>query len=196
MQDRSRNTGFKIFLGILLLILGIITITAQLFTTIATIYFLGWVLLIGGFLEFFNGFFTKENRWLLFMGGVLSFIFGYILITNPIPSATFLTLLIGMWLLISGAFKLIASVMLQYENWGWSLFGGIITLLLGAVVLSQWPVSGLWVIGLFIGVEFIVRGLNLIAAPSYQSTRVEEPRQTPYFSGVKGGKAKKKEDEA
>ena len=189
---RQKQTGWNIFLGALLLLLGIVTLFAQFFTTLASIYFLGWVLLIGGFLEFFNGFFPRENRWLYLIGGVLSFIFGYILITNPLNSAVFLTLLIGIWLALSGTFKLIASMIVHEEKWGLKLFSGILTLLLGIVILSQWPVSGLWVVGLFIGIELIIRGISLMGTQAYQPATIRRSHDNPYFTGAKGGKAQRR----
>ena len=49
------------------------------------------------------------------------------------------------------------------HNWGWHALSGLITLLLGILVLAQWPVSGLWVIGLFVGIELLFYGGAWIA---------------------------------
>jgi uncharacterized membrane protein HdeD (DUF308 family) len=46
---------------------------------------------------------------------------------------------------------------------GWQALDGAITLLLGLLVLAQWPVSGLWVIGLFVGIDLIFYGCAWIA---------------------------------
>ncbi len=40
---------------------------------------------------------------------------------------------------------------------------GIITFVLGLLVLAQWPASGLWVIGLFVGIDLIFYGCAWIA---------------------------------
>ncbi len=47
---------------------------------------------------------------------------------------------------------------MRFPHWGWVLFNGIITLILGIIIWRQWPVSGLWVIGLFIGIDLIISG--------------------------------------
>jgi uncharacterized membrane protein HdeD (DUF308 family) len=51
----------------------------------------------------------------------------------------------------------------RYRLRGWQAVDGIITIILGALVLAQWPASGLWVIGLFIGIDLIFYGLAWIA---------------------------------
>jgi uncharacterized membrane protein HdeD (DUF308 family) len=43
-------------------------------------------------------------------------------------------------------------------GWPWHVLNGLITLILGVLVLAQWPVSGLWVIGMFVGIELIFYG--------------------------------------
>jgi len=50
---------------------------------------------------------------------------------------------------------------------------GIVTILLGLMIINQWPVSGLWVIGLFVAIEIIFAGWSHImialAAKNYHS---------------------------
>ena len=53
--------------------------------------------------------------------------------------------------------------MLGFSGWGWHLIDGLITIVLGLMILAQWPASGLWVIGLFIGIDLIFYSLAWIA---------------------------------
>ena len=43
-------------------------------------------------------------------------------------------------------------------GWGWQVADGLVTLALGLLVLAEWPGSGLWVIGLFVGIDLIFYG--------------------------------------
>jgi uncharacterized membrane protein HdeD (DUF308 family) len=45
---------------------------------------------------------------------------------------------------------------------GWILISGAITLLLGILIWAQWPYSGLWVIGTFIGIDMILTGITWV----------------------------------
>ena len=47
---------------------------------------------------------------------------------------------------------------LRLPHWGWPLASGILNVLLGLLIWAQWPLSGLWVIGLFVGIELIFSG--------------------------------------
>jgi uncharacterized membrane protein HdeD (DUF308 family) len=64
-----------------------------------------------------------------------------------------------MYFVVSGVFRITAPLFLHLPNSGLHALNGIVSLFLGAVILAQWPVSGLWVIGTFIGVDLILRGL-------------------------------------
>jgi uncharacterized membrane protein HdeD (DUF308 family) len=49
-----------------------------------------------------------------------------------------------------------------FKNWFWPLLSGIISIILGLIIINQWPVSGLWVIGLFVAVELITNGWSAV----------------------------------
>ena len=48
------------------------------------------------------------------------------------------------------------------RGWGWVLTGGILSIVLGALIFFQWPVSGLFAIGLFVAIELIIDGWSCI----------------------------------
>ncbi len=60
--------------------------------------------------------------------------------------------------MVAGTFRIIFAVMERFPSWGWVLCNGIVTVLLGFAICQQWPASGLWVLGLFVGIELIVNG--------------------------------------
>jgi uncharacterized membrane protein HdeD (DUF308 family) len=69
----------------------------------------------------------------------------------------------AMFFLIGGLFQLVGSVAVALPGWGWQAADGIITFVLGLLVIAQWPASGLWVIGLFVGIDLIFYGCAWIA---------------------------------
>lgn len=72
-------------------------------------------------------------------------------------------MLMALFFLFGGLFQIISSAWVALPGWGWQIIDGIITFILGVLVLAQWPVSGLWVIGLFIGIDLIFYGGAWIA---------------------------------
>jgi uncharacterized membrane protein HdeD (DUF308 family) len=87
------------------------------------------------------------------------------MITNPAASAVWITLFLASFFVITGVFRLIIGLQSRgrVENWGWIVFAGVISMLLGFVIFAQWPVSGLWVIGLFVAIELILQGFSMIS---------------------------------
>ena len=62
-----------------------------------------------------------------------------------------------------GIVRLIMAFQLRgIKNWGWPLIGGIAAIVLGLMILARWPVSGFWVIGLFVALEMIFSGWSYI----------------------------------
>jgi uncharacterized membrane protein HdeD (DUF308 family) len=81
----------------------------------------------------------------------------------PVTELLALTLLVAALLMVSGIFTIVAALSYRFAAWGWPLASGIINLLLGILIFLEWPGSALWVIGLFLGINMVFRGVNWIA---------------------------------
>jgi uncharacterized membrane protein HdeD (DUF308 family) len=162
--ELRRSWGWFLALGIVLIVLGTIALGSALLMTVASVFFFGWLLIIGGVMEAVHAFWRK--RWAGFfldlLTGILYVVAGWMMVTNPTESAVLLTLLIAMFLVFEGVFRIVAALAARYPHWGWVLFNGLISVLLGILIWRQWPYSGLWVIGLFIGIEMLLNGWSLV----------------------------------
>ena len=69
-----------------------------------------------------------------------------------------LTKFIAIFLIVSGVFRIVSALFVRFQDWGWVLLNGGVTLLLGIIINRQLPEAALWVIGLFIGIEMIFNG--------------------------------------
>src|SRR6516165_9964223 len=127
--------------------------------------FFGWLLIIASAIEVVQA--VMVGHWAGFfhhlLAAILFGVVGLLLVARPVISAEGLTIFMAMFFLIGGLFQLIASIAVALPGWGWQAADGIITFVLGALVLAQWPVSGLWVIGLFVGIDLIFYGCAWIA---------------------------------
>jgi uncharacterized membrane protein HdeD (DUF308 family) len=138
------------------------------------------MLFIAGVIQVVHAF--SAPRWsgvaLSLLEGILYGVVGVMLASRPLESAAVATLLLGAFLMASGLFRILAvPTFLRIRNWGWVLASGIISLLLGIAVWAQWPVSGLWVIGAFIGIEMISWGISLMMlGVSVRDADVAAPR--------------------
>lgn len=160
LETLRRNWGWFFLLGIVLIILGILAIGASTVTTIVSVLFLGCLLLIGGILQIIYAFWARKwsGFFLSLLVGILYTVLGFSFIRNPEMGALTLTLLLAAIFIVSGIFRIVYSIMLRFDHWGWVLFSGIISLILGCLIWSEWPISGLWVIGLFIGIDLLIYG--------------------------------------
>lgn len=147
-------------LGILLVLLGVMAIFAANYTTFASIMFLGSLLTIGGFLQIVYAFWGIRGQGFAqsLLSGIFYTIVGLVFITHPNVTALAITLLLAAFYTVSGIFKIVVSVTTPVVQWGWLLFSGIISLALGLFIWAEWPSVGMWLIGLFIGIDLITIG--------------------------------------
>jgi uncharacterized membrane protein HdeD (DUF308 family) len=159
-----RGWGWFVALGIIHIILGVVAVGASVFVTLASVVLFGWLLLVGGVLSAVHAFWQKQ--WSGFFVdlamGILYVVVGFMVVGNPLAAAETLTLLIALFLFMGGIFRIVAALAGKFQNSFWVLLNGIVTLVLGIMIWRQWPLSGLWVIGLFIGIELIFYGWSLL----------------------------------
>jgi uncharacterized membrane protein HdeD (DUF308 family) len=150
---------------IALLLLGITAVVRSVTATVATMLFFGWLLIIAAAIEVLQA--IMVGHWAGFfhhlLAAILFGVFGVMLVAKPLISAEALTVVMGAFFLIGGLFQLVASLAVALPGWGWAAADGIITLVLGGLILAQWPTSGMWVIGLFVGIDLVFYGCAWIA---------------------------------
>lgn len=164
----SKNWCWFFIWGISLFILGILAISFAAFTTLLSVIFLGFILFISGAVIIIDTFTFWWRKWPGFfihlIMGILYAIVGLILINNPVWGSVSLTLLLAVFYVIVGLFRIIYSQSIRLPKRGWSLFNGIIALILGGLILAQWPASSLFIIGLFVGIDLLFSGWGYMMA--------------------------------
>jgi uncharacterized membrane protein HdeD (DUF308 family) len=160
IEKLRRNWSWFLSLGIFLILLGALAIASATYTTFFSIFFMGALLLVGGIAKIVYSFWAREwtGFFLSMLIGIFYALIGFLFLAKPVLTAAALTLLIGSLFFVSGLFKIISSILIRFEQWRWIMFSGIISLILGMLILSEWPQASLWLIGLFIGIDFIFYG--------------------------------------
>jgi uncharacterized membrane protein HdeD (DUF308 family) len=163
--DARKNWGWLLGFGILSLILGTIGLGMAPSLTLAGVTFFGILLGIGGVFQVVDAFKCKgwKGTLLNVLIGLVYLITGIVMAVHPLRAAVALTLLIGIAVIAAGVLRIWMAI--QHKGsagWVWILIGGIVSILLGILVIADWPLSGLWVIGLVIAVELIVNGWTYI----------------------------------
>lgn len=164
IENLRKRWGWILALGISLVVLGTMAIGSSALVTMATMVFVGWLLITAGFFEVWHAFSSRGWGGFLIdlITGLLYAVAGFMVVANPAASAMALTLLIAMFLAFSGLFRIAAAIAIRFQNWGWLLLHGVVNLCLGIGIWKQWPLSGLWVIGLFVGIDLLLNGWSLV----------------------------------
>lgn len=163
--NEIRHTwGWLLALGICMILLGAVALAITPAATIGTTVVLGWLLVISGIVEAVHGFQARRSHslFLHLIGGVLGVLVGLLVVTHPVGGALALTLLFASFLTVIGLFRIIAALKLKLPHWGWSVFDGSITLLLGLLVWAGWPSSAMWFIGMAVGISLLLRGWSYV----------------------------------
>jgi uncharacterized membrane protein HdeD (DUF308 family) len=159
-HDLAQYWGWFLAFGVGLLVLGAAAVTRAVTATVASMLFFGWMLVMASGIEIVQA--VMVGKWAGFfhhlVAAILFGVTGLLLVTRPVISAEVVTIVMAMFFMIGGLFQLIGSFAVALPGWGWQAADGIITLLLGLLVLAQWPASGLWVIGLLLGIDLIFYG--------------------------------------
>ena len=154
-----------VLLGIVMIGAGILVLGDIMLVTLISTIFIGWVSIFTGAFEIVHAFWTKGWGGFLWqvLLGVLYIAFGAVLVSQPVASALILTYVLGMVLLISG----IVRILLGISHWreaGWiMLLSGIFGVLAGLVILTGFPMTGMWVLGFLLGVDLISHGIGWLA---------------------------------
>ena len=160
VENLHRRWGWLLALGIVMIVLGTIAMFITPAATLGTVLVLGWLLIVSGVAESISAF--QGRGWggffLHLIGGVLGVLIGLLVITHPVAGALAWTLLFASFFTVIGFIRLVAAISLKFPNWGWTVFDSVITIGLGIMLWAEWPSSGLWFLGLAVGVSLVLRG--------------------------------------
>jgi uncharacterized membrane protein HdeD (DUF308 family) len=128
--------------------------------------FFGWLMLFASIIEFVK----RVHRWKV--SRILPAHTGRDFLRNhgcavgheaSDKRAEAVTFLMSVFFLIAGLYQFVAALWTHLPGWGWQALNGALSSIMGILILSGWPVSGLWVIGLFVGIDLLVYGSAWIA---------------------------------
>lgn len=161
----QHNWGWLLALGILWIILGTAAIVMPFAATLAVELLLGGLLVVGGVGQLIQTF--RCRGWQGFainlLSGLLALGIGVILLLYPLQGILTVTLLLAAFFVAEGIFKLIMAYQHRtFPNWGWVMFSGVLSLVIGLLIWLGWPSSAIWAIGMLVGIEFIFSGWSLV----------------------------------
>lgn len=158
--------GFLVFLGLILVVCGIIGLLYVGFATLTTMILFAWLLLVGGVVGLFQAIQSRKEAgafWLTVAVAALNIAAGIVLMRRPDVAAAALTLFVALLLLTAGLFRVVGGIASMSARMTWTIVVGVIDLGLGLLVLAEWPSSSRYVIGTFVSLALLFDGLCMMS---------------------------------
>ena len=155
------------FQGVIMIILGVLAVAAPVIATIAIDIYVGWLFLFSGvigLIALFSSHHIPAFLWSL-ITAALSIALGILLIWKPVEGALSLTFVLTAFFLVEGVFQIATSLVYRDSlpgTWGWMLASGVSDLLLVAIIVLGWPATGVWVLGLLVGINLFMSGWAIV----------------------------------
>ncbi|MFI6105370.1 HdeD family acid-resistance protein [Streptomyces sp. NPDC051310] len=161
----SRSFGVLVLLGVVLVIGGAVGLVHTAVATLTSMLLFGWLLLIGGAVGLVHAVQSRREGyfWLAVVVAALNIAAGFVVVRHPAESAEAFTMFAALLFLTGGVFRLVGSVVVRGPQFGWTLLQGAFGVLLGLLVLFDWPDSSLYVLGTFFSLALLFDGLGLVA---------------------------------
>jgi uncharacterized membrane protein HdeD (DUF308 family) len=168
--DAAKAGGNRMTLfGVIAIILGVLAMLAPVLTGMWVIILVGVLVLIGGIVRIIWALQAGSlgKGLLTFAIGGLTLLCGIVLLVHPLFASGVLTIMLALYFILDGISEIVAGVRLRPgSGWGWMLFGGIVSIWLGIFIWRQFPLSGVWAIGILLGIKLFFVGLIMLMGGS------------------------------
>ncbi len=163
--ELKKNWGWLLALGIVCIALGTLGFYMTFAFTLATVWAFGMLILAAGIFQLINTYLCKGWKGVLWhvLIALLYVAAGGVIALDPLLASSYLTLVLAGILIAVGVSRIIMGLQLRPAvGWYWLPLSGLVSILLGGMIIAQWPASGLWVIGLFVAIELLFNGWSYL----------------------------------
>ena len=166
-QLTARRSAGDVLLGVVLVVMGAFVLGDVVLAGVVSVLFLGWTLLIGGAIGVGLAllWIGRGGFWVGMISASLSLVAGLVFVRNPGVALLALSLVVGALLMVGGVLRIVAAVQVPEQRLI-LIVTGVLSLVLGLMMLNNWPVSALWLLGTLLGVVLVVAGRPHRAAAS------------------------------
>ncbi|RKF15620.1 hypothetical protein DBZ36_14630 [Alginatibacterium sediminis] len=162
LREVKKNTGLTIAVSILVILMGIFAMGSPLVAGVSLAIAVGFILIFSGIAQLFFSVKVRAGIVSIILS-ILTIIAGGYMVSNPGVALASMTIVLAIYLVITGVFEAVMAFQIKpSKGWVWALFNGLISVLLGAMIWSQFPVSGVWSIGTLIGIKLFFTGWTLL----------------------------------
>lgn len=161
----KNNKGLSKIVGILMIVCGIVAMGSPFLMGSIMTSIIGIMLILGGISEMFISFTTGWKQALFtLLTGLLTVAAGVVVLRHPVLASSFFTIMMVVYFISDGVLRAANAFKFKpNRGWGLALFSGVMSVLLGFMLLQGWPVSGLMAIGIFAGIRLLFGGMNVLS---------------------------------
>jgi uncharacterized membrane protein HdeD (DUF308 family) len=170
-----------VFEGVVMIVLGVLAIVFPVFATLAVALYLGWLFLLCGILALVVMMSTGRipGFWWALVTAILAVVAGLALLLKPAAGIVSLTAVLTAFFIVEGVFQTVVALSHREmipHSWGWLLASGIADLVLAAIIISGWPGTVDWTLGLLAGVSLLTSGWVIVMVTMSARSLVEDVR--------------------
>jgi uncharacterized membrane protein HdeD (DUF308 family) len=173
----KKNATTAKWVGVLIVIAGLLSLMSPLAGGLSITLVIGAMILLAGIMQLVLVFRAGSFGEGLFLAllGLLGIVTGGYTLMHPAAALAALTLMLSAWFVASGILESIAAFgARENRGWGWILASGIVSVLLGLMLWSQFPLSGAWAVGTLVGVRLLFSGFSLISVAGSVSSAIKD----------------------
>jgi len=163
--ERLRSRwGWFVAYGAICLVFGIAALVMAAASTLAVVFFIALMLILAGGVEIIVGFNSRDwpAFFLWMISGLFYLVFGAFALAQPVVAAAALTVVVGIGFLIAGIVRIWLGYKLPAGPKAYIVLAGVVTTLLGVLILAGWPGNTLLIIGTLFGVDMVFYGAGWI----------------------------------
>ena len=150
-----------IILGVLQILFGMIALSVPWIVSDAVAKVVAILFIIAGFVQFFQALHSHFGSKIKCAVGILVSILyvaaGVFLLLHPAKAIIALTLIVGWFFTAKGIILMIEALRTKSTK-GWMMFNAAVTLILGLMILIDIQGGSIWIIGVLVGINFIITG--------------------------------------
>jgi uncharacterized membrane protein HdeD (DUF308 family) len=172
IDEQVVSSGWTTAIAILMIVLGIIAIAFPFFASVASTLLFGWIFIFAGIAQIVYAFQSRGAGKVVgkLILGLLYLLTGIFVVINPLKGVLALTLVLGITIFLQGIIQVSIAFQMRRisPNWGLMLVSGIIGIIFGIFVWSNFPFGAVWLIGTFIGINLLFDGIWMLTLHSGQ----------------------------
>jgi uncharacterized membrane protein HdeD (DUF308 family) len=162
----QRRWGWLLLLGIVQMICGAFALSVPVAATLAATIIFGAVMVASGVMQVVHVFSVRNWKGVILhsLSALLYIGAGVLVLLFPLRGALTLTIVVAVLLIADGVVRSMLALRVRpLDGWGWFLAAGLASIVVGVLLMSGWPITGLWAIGVLLGVNLLFSGITLSA---------------------------------